>query len=469
MKNSKLLRVLGTCSKTELGEIQQFLATPLFNTRKDVQQLFDYLQSFLLKKKNTLDKKEVYQTLFPKKKFTISKVDLLMSYLFRLVQHYLTWKTFAADEHTQKRFAIKAFQERGLTQDFQQQIEKFEQQLAQQPIRDVTHYQLLYQLQWEEFQAKDRGKPEKDQATKWQMMETLDVAYIANKLRHACLLKAHQLVYPLAVEPNFLSEILAQIEQGKYLTYPAIHLYYHCYLMLTAPETVQNFRNFKDLLFHYDAQFSDDEKRNLLLMGINYCVRQINEGQSTFLSDLLTLYEGGLANNFLLENNLLSRFTFHNIVGTGLATNKIDWVESFIANYKNNLPRKDRESTYSFSMARLAYHRKDYAAVLELLQKSNYRDLLLNLAAKTLLLKVYVETDEDLSLHAHLSAMEQYIRRKRVIGYHKKNYLNIIKYTKKMRSLNFFDKAEIEEFKTEIQREDVLTEKTWFLEQSQNF
>ena len=116
-------------------------------------------------------------------------------------------------------------------------------------------------------------------------------------------------------------------------------------------------------------------------------------------------------------------------------------------------------------MARLAYHQKDFDAVLQLLQKSNYRDLLLNLAAKTLLLKVYVEQDQDALLFAHLEAMQRYIRRKHVIGYHKKNYLNIIKYTKKMRSLNFFDKEEVERFKSKIQQEEVLTEKIWFSQQ----
>jgi len=133
--------------------------------------------------------------------------------------------------------------------------------------------------------------------------------------------------------------------------------------------------------------------------------------------------------------------------------------------YKNLLEKKYREPTYSFNLARIAYHQKEYDLVLQLLQKSNYRDVLLNLAAKTLMLKVYVEQDRDALLFAHLEAMQRYIRRKQVIGYHKKNYLNLIKYTKKMRTLNFFDKEALEIFKTKIQEEKVLPEKTWFLQQ----
>jgi len=40
-----------------------------------------------------------------------------------------------------------------------------------------------------------------------------------------------------------------------------------------------------------------------------------------------------------------------------------------------------------------------------------------------------------------------------------------IKYTKKMRSLNFFDKAEIAAFTKTVQTEEVLTEKSWFIDQ----
>ncbi|MEM1121524.1 MAG: hypothetical protein AAGJ18_13830 [Bacteroidota bacterium] len=465
MKKSKLFSLLQACNSSELEEIRQFLATPLFNTRQDILQLFEILAIGLEEKDNFQDKKAVFTRLFPHQKYRVSKMDLLMSYLYRLVQDYLAWKTFNAEESTKKLYIAKAFQQKGLYPVFEQKIDQLAQQQAAQPLRNAEYFQGLYQLQWEKFSVRNSQKTEQAEASDWALLDTLDLAYFANKLKQACLLKAHQQVYPLAVTPNFFEEVFTHIQQEKYFQHPAIHLYYHCYIMLAEPSVVSHFKTFRDLLFEYDQYFSSEEKRNLLLMGINYCVRQINEGQSAFLTDLFGLYEGGLTNNYLLENNQLSRFTFHNIVGTGLATNKVDWVATFVDNYKNRLPRKDRERTYSFSLARLAYHRKNYEAVLELLQKSNYRDLLLNLAAKTLLLKVYVETDEDRSLNAHLSAMEQFIRRKRVIGYHKTNYLNIVKYARKMRSLNFFDKAAVIEFKNTILSEKVLTERAWFLEQ----
>jgi len=116
-------------------------------------------------------------------------------------------------------------------------------------------------------------------------------------------------------------------------------------------------------------------------------------------------------------------------------------------------------------LARLEYARKNYDVVLDLLQKSNYRDLLTNLGAKTLLLKIYFETDEFDLLHSHLDAMKHYIRRKHIMGYHRKNYMNIVRFAQRLMSLNPYDSKEKIQLKKRIEEEEILTEREWFLAQ----
>lgn len=109
--------------------------------------------------------------------------------------------------------------------------------------------------------------------------------------------------------------------------------------------------------------------------------------------------------------------------------------------YKNSLEKPYRESAYHFNLARLEFCKKNYGAVLDLLQKANYRDVLVNLAIKTLLLKTYYELDEYNLLESHLHAMQNYIHRKRILGYHRANYLNIIRYTGKLLALRVHKSA----------------------------
>lgn len=103
--------------------------------------------------------------------------------------------------------------------------------------------------------------------------------------------------------------------------------------------------------------------------------------------------------------------------------------------------------------------------MLQLLQKANYRDPLLNLAAKTLLLKTYFVLNEFDLLQSHLDAMRNYIHRKKVIGYHRNNYLNIIRFTERMLHLEPSNRQVLGELRIEIEKEAVLTEKEWLLEQ----
>ena len=102
---------------------------------------------------------------------------------------------------------------------------------------------------------------------------------------------------------------------------------------------------------------------------------------------------------------------------------------------------------------------------LDLINNVQFSDVLVSLAAKTIILKIYYHHEEFDLLDAHLNAMDKFVRRNRVLGYHKSNYLNIIRYTQKLIALNVYDKAAVKNLKTSIEREEKLTEKKWLLEQ----
>ena len=149
----------------------------------------------------------------------------------------------------------------------------------------------------------------------------------------------------------------------------------------------------------------------------------------------------------------------------GIVMKEFDWVDQFIHDYRSKLKEEYQESVYSYNLALLEYERKHYDEALILLQKSEYKIPLLNLAAKTLILRIYYELDEFDALNSHLDAMRIFIRRKRDLGYHRDNYLNTIKYTKKLVEINPFDKKAKVLLKSEIENVKAIAEKSWLLEQ----
>ncbi|MEL6863681.1 MAG: hypothetical protein AAFP19_04645 [Bacteroidota bacterium] len=388
-----------------------------------------------------------------------------MSYLFKHLEHFLYLKEIDAHTLEKDLHLIRAYRKRNLSIDLEQKTRQLKIKLDQQPLRNAYYYHTKQEVQWEEHLVLSTQSPS-EVSKLLEMTQATDLEYLHLKLKQACMLSAHGAVYQAEDMPDFLT-LLAPLlaASAAWLALPSIAIYHHCFLMMQQREEEHNFALFKTLLFRHGQLFSKVEVRDLYLMAINFCVRKANQNNEQYLYELFDLYKEGLQKEVLLENGILSRFTYHNAIGAGLRTHNYDWTERLIVDYKNTLDKKYRESSYSFNLARLEYSRKNYDKALTLLQKSNYRDLLLNLAAKTLLLKIYFELQEFDLLDSHLEAMLKFIRRKRVIGYHKTNYLNIIHYTKKIVGLNFYDKEAVHTIKEQLHREKILTEKTWLIQQ----
>jgi hypothetical protein len=293
--------------------------------------------------------------------------------------------------------------------------------------------------------------------------DNLDIAYFAQKLRQACLLLSHQAVYKTAYRFGMLGEVLAHVEAQQLLYIPAIAVYYHCYRALTEPEQPEHFHQLKKLLVEEYEKFPQPEIADLYLLAINFCIKRYNEGGREYLADEFDLYREGLKREYFLNNGVLSRFTYRNVVTIGLVMRAFDWVENFIHEFRDRLEKRHRESMFSFNLARLEYERRNYGAALQLLQKSEYADLLLNLAAKTVVLKIFFETDETDALESHLAAMQRFIRRKKIMGYHRENYLNLIHFTRRL--LEVFEKKELEALREEIAGAKAVAEREWLLGQ----
>jgi len=458
MEKSTLTTLTRSFSPIETREVRKFLQSPFFNQRQDVILLFEHLISG-----GESTKISAWDSVFGKNlRFEEQKLRLLMSYLHSLLEQYLTVKeTLSNKLGTQLQLAT-AYRKRKMPAAFERARKNLSKTIEAQPLRNASYHEHLYLLDWEAHQVAYTQNPT-DVTLLRSASKSVDAAFLAKKLQIVCLLAAHQTVYKSDAEEGWEEELVERAEQGEFASLPAVAVYLHCYRMLRNPSEEIHFQRFKSILLDDGERFSTEELHGLFILAINYCVRKLNAGNARYYREALELYKEGLAKNHLLEEDILSRFTYHNIVAIGLHVGELDWVRFFINEYKNRLERRYRESVFSFNLARLAYAERKHHHVLELLQKANYRDPLHNLAAKTLLMKTYFDLGELDSLQSLLDAMRNYIQRKRVLGYHRSNYLNIIRYAEKLLRLRPNDRTAVAELRVAIEKEEVLTEKAFFL------
>ena len=457
MESSTLVRLIRSFSPVELRDVRKFLHSPYFNQRQDLVLLFEYIASC------TVPEKEEAWRRAAGSKDTLDgqKLRLLMSYLHTLLEQYIALKEMIADSLSVQLHLATGYRKRRMNDSAERVRKSLEKNLESQHLRNTSYHEYRYKLNWETHQLNYVQNPT-DVSGLQELSGITDVIFLAQKLRLICLLAAHQTVYQSDMSKGWEEEIIARAERPEFTALPAIAVYLHCYRMLRYPSEEAHFQEFKSLLLNQAGYYPDEEMHGFYLLAINYCVRRLNTGGEHYFREAFDLYRAGLEEGHLLEDAMVSRFTYHNVVAIGLRLGELEWVRYFINEYKNKLEKSYRESAFSYNLARLEYESGHHENVLELLQKANYRDPLLNLAAKTLLLKTYYDLSEHDLLQSHLDAMRNYIHRKRVIGYHRTNYLNIIRFTEKLMRLNTIDKKEVEALRQALEQEEVLSEKSFF-------
>jgi hypothetical protein len=459
---SRLYQALQQLDGHERNAFGQWMHSPFFNQDERLLRLWKYLEECLAYDLPP-DKYKAFKAASSDKAYKESQGNLLNSRLYKQLEQFLSYREWQQHPFEQQRLLLDGLRKHHLGPHHKTAHRNAEQFLQKQPFRTAKYFHQQLELKEEAHRQISRERPT-DASHLREMAGELDAYYLLRQLQYSCLILAHRSVYKQNYQLSLIDHIVPLLKDGAMLNIPAVAVYYNCYQMLSAETDTEFYHRFRQLLVEHAELFPKEELRDLLLIAINYAVRQVNSGNQSYYEEINKLYKLGLSSDSLLDEGRLSRFTYQNIVIAALRTQDFEWAEDFLYQYRSALGRTYRDAVFSYGKAQLAYYTQQFGQALELLQKANYRDPLHNLGAKTLLLKIYYETDETETLLSHLDAMEQYIRRKTVIGYHRTNYLNIVKYTRALASLNPYDKEARVQLFHQMQKEEVLTEREWLTE-----
>lgn len=458
---SRSMQLIFSLSKREQSAFRQFLASPYHNRRADICDLAEEILRYELPEMLP-DKTVLWKEIYNAKPFDDQTWRLLQSNLSRQVERFLAVEATLEDEFELKMRVAAALQGRSQNQLHAKLLRESRRLLEKEEIQNAEYWLRSYRYQEAYYRQSLTQRPEKDDDFA-QLSQSLDRAFMAMKLRQNMWLLNHAQVYQWGWEPSDLDQYIADLPSGAIEDVPALRLYYNGIQVLQQAENEELFKTFTTSLFSHAASLPESEARDLYLLAINFGVRQVNSGRRSYFQQVMALYRSGLEQGYLLRNGVLSRFTYHNIVSAALQIEDIAYAEAFIEQWTEKLERRYRNRMYNFSRAKIAYVGQRYEEALPLLQQANYHDLLLNLGARTLLLKIYYELGEWEVLQSHLDAFSSYLRRKPGISYHRTNYRNLIRYTRRLLKLQSGNPEERASLLKSIKAEATLTEKEWLL------
>lgn len=465
MNNSPLFHLFLAFSKEEKVACRKFLHSPYHNQREDVRQLYDYLQEQYTKSSVALTKERTFAYLFPKENFDDKKMRYTMSFLLKTMENFLIQREREAEHVANQLLLTRAYRRLNLPKSQAKVLKNAKKILETQPLLDIEQYENHYQLASAHYDAQ-AGQTRNAPLNLQEWSQALDLAFLAKKLKQSCFALAHQAVYRVEYDTGLLPAVLEFLESFADLEkHPAISLYYYFYQAQTTPQHEFYFKKLKKGIVEQSNLLPLEEKRNLYLAAINYCIQRFNKGEEQYLREVFELYQSGIAQEILFEKGKLSRFTYKNVVGIALRLKEFQWAEDFILNYQNALETKFKDNYTHYNLSKLRFYQKNYTEAMQRLQQVEYDDLFLNLDAKVMLLKIYYELGELEVLESFITSFQRFLQRKKLIGYHQENYGNMIRLTRKLLELNPFDRAERSKLKQEIEGIKALSERDWLLKQ----
>lgn len=453
-------------SAWEMRYLQEFLASPFHNKRSDVVQLLEIIVTEFKKKKMDLAKETVFEKIYPDEPFNETNFNLLCSYLYKLVEKFLAYQQLNQDEVLLKQYTAKAFREKKLEKYFEKALSDSTRLLTKKSLRNPSFLRKAFDLEYDYYNY--LGSQSRSVENNLQeLSNAFDAYFIAEKLKQHCFQIAHKTVFKKEYTEVFFKEVLLLLEkEPTFLNQPAIAIYYHCYKAITeSTNSEYHFQQLRDLLEKQHQYFTLTEIRSIYIFAINFCIKRVNSGESQFVLESFNLYKTGLEVNILIDNEEISPYTFNNIAFMGLKLERFDWVENFIQDYQKYLPFKKRESVSQYTLGVLRYEQKNYKEAMKLMVTFNSRDHLMNLGAKTTLLKIYYELKEFEVLEFHLDSMRIYLQRKDIVGYHREIYKNVIIFTRKLMTLSMTNSKEKQLFIEDLEILKVASLKEWFKRQ----
>jgi len=446
MQNSLISTLLATFTKAELHDFGHFLRRPERRIRKDVVLLGE-----LLIEQPDISAAAAFTTVSPGREFTSQAINQLGSWLYAEARAFLLERHYATANEIP---LLQEFDSRGLN--------RHHDRLRKQLEKRAHNTEATYRLESAIYATGQRSSRTVGNNLQ-KINDALDLDFLHKKLRQACLMRSHENVFAVEYDHGLLTAALAHIEARELQGQPVIGVYYHIYYSLCFPAKTEHFKQFQALLPQLPATLKEEERRDLYLLGINFCIRRANQGDLPMAREALRLYREGLNNGSLLEKGRLTSYTYRNAVALALKIKDFDWAADFIERYTPTLPPGQREELSAYNRARLAFATGQPENALEELRFVSSKDILFTLTMDTLRAKIYYETGAHDLLAAHLDKMQIFLRRKGD-SYHHENYANFIALLRKVLHLRPRPEERGKLLET-INEESVLTERSWLREQ----
>lgn len=463
----KLFRFFNGLSKYELKQLQEAVESPLYNLSQFSKKLYKLLvREYPNFDETEKGKEKIYAKLFPNQSYNDLKLRRVFSELTQLLRKFLAYNELQNDNWQREKVLAEIYADMGLTTLSQKVSQDLHKTMDKESVKNEEYWKkkmILYGVE-QSVLLENNGEISVKMAE--ETIYAADRYFAYATVRQALLIKSKAKIFNTPINLPFLDVVKQKYQNGLLREDSLFRLYI---LALTLLETPR-----EDVFYAFQSLYFSGGKDDLFLfyMGLNYAMRQMNAGNIDFQNIPLKWYKLGLESNALINNGLITRINFSNIVVLSCKNNEISWSHKFIDKYINQLPQDIQEEEFLYSKASIYFHEKRFHDTINILSEYSFSAAYI-LKAKIIISKaqyeIYLQDDTYIwVLKSSIRTFENYLYRdKSRVEASKMPYLNFCIILRKVLILSEkgTEKHRIKEWvEKQIETRGVVNSKQWILE-----
>lgn len=424
MQDSKLINLISMLSDEERRKLRKWIKSDFVNKNEDIIAFFEFIDTRSSLTMRTVSKEKAHDYLYPNTPYHDLRIRHLLWMTTEIVENFIIYNSVAQQPSLKMQLLAQYYTKNELYKFAHNSVEEGIAMMEKIKLRNASYHLQQYQIQALHFQINSKNNRSKE----FNLQDVIDhvtLFSIIETLKYACIIQSLQKISELKIENHLLEATLTLVENPVFLEDIAVRIYYNIYLVIR-DENEAAFNAFIKDVKENENYFTTHDLKDLYLLAINFCVKKSNQNLQEYTQQAFELYIYAIDKGYLLEHREISRFSFTNVVTLGIKLKEFSKTENFIKQYADFIAEEYRQNTVDFNSAKVFFSKEQPQKALKILLTNEFKDMLWNLNAKYMVIKILFEM-KDLVLFAnHLKAYKNYVKRKTNIGYHQTYFINVV-------------------------------------------
>ncbi|MBX7042090.1 MAG: hypothetical protein K1X85_04215 [Ignavibacteria bacterium] len=415
MKNTKLISLLRTFSKTESVKFREFVQSPYFNKNRLViktnEELAKYFPDF---ESGDFTEQNIYAKVFGDEKFDYFKIRNIFSDIYQLALSFLLVSATEGKRIENDITLLNEFHDRKLDNLYLQKEKQLRKNIGKH-TKDELYYYANYQLskintshhKFEKFGYKfDLIQCEFDSFLSYSLL---------NLLKHYAKMLTNNNHGNIDFKMEMFEEIWSYVKEKDFSDLPSIQIYRQI-IALELSRDEKDFILLRRLYDKHESVLSREDVFFILLEINSFAAFRLKSGDESYYGIRFSTFREIIEKNFFPENYILF-MNFISVYTSACIVGEYGWAEDFAERFKNGIsPVEESDNTINFCRGYLDLTLRKYDSALGHFAKTNFKLFLAKVMVRNYTIRILYEESLFEQAFSAIDSFRHYLKSEKLIS-----------------------------------------------------